>query len=250
MITFLIVELFLFYVMNDTGENMNLTERFRGLVDTSGMSLQEVADKSSVPFETVRNIYYGKVTDPKVSTVMKLANLFHLSVNCLMGQCTHTREEKAMLQYYRQCGTHGKSVIELVAKYEAVSAKAERESVDKHKIPCLFPRGEIRKGIVYDLCETKDIEVCTKDAFVAIQMTDNDLAPVFCRGDIILFEDRFPENGEIAAFFKTDRVYVRKFIEENGKYILKSLYPQGDDIILKRMNEMEYIGTCIGVVRE
>jgi SOS-response transcriptional repressor LexA len=137
----------------------------------------------------------------------------------------------------------------LIAKYEAGAIKNDREGLDQHTIPCIVPHGEIRKGIIYDLCETVEIKTSIKKAFIAVEMTDNDLAPVYCKGDIILFEDRFPESGEVAAFFNADRAYIRKFIEENGQYRLKSLFPQGEDIILKRMDCSKYIGTCVGVIR-
>lgn len=226
-----------------------LSDRLKALLHERDISLQEFAEMCDLPLETVRNVYYGKTNDPKLSTAVKMASALNLSVNCLLGKCSHTPAERAILQNYRNCGRHGKSIIELIARYEASAVKGERDSVGKHKIPCILPRGEIRKGIVYDLCETNEIEITIEDAFVAIQMTDNDLAPAFCKGDIILFEDRFPENGEMAAFFKENRVYIRKFIEENGQYRLKCLHPHGEDVVLKKLNELDYIGTCIDVVR-
>ena len=81
-------------------------------------------------------------------------------------------------------------------------------------------------------------------------MTNNDLVPVYCKGDIILIENRFPNNREYGAFFKDGRAYIRQYIEEDGQYRLRCLHKQGEDIILKRMDQIEYIGTCIDVVRE
>lgn len=226
-----------------------LSERLRDLLNTRQISLQQLADMSDLPLETVRNVYYGRAADPKISTVMKMAKALNMSVNCFMGQCSHTASERALLQHYRMCGNHGKSIIELVAKYEALSMKAERDATDKHSIPCLVPHGDIRKGIVYDNCETISVETSVKEAYVAIQMTSNDLLPKYCKGDILLFENRFPDHKEYAAFYKQDRAYIRKFLEEENGYRLKCLHQQGEDIILKRMNELEYIGTCVGVIR-
>ena len=227
-----------------------LGERLRTLLNERNLTVNEFAEMCGLPVETIRNIYYGKSTDPKLSTAFKIADALNLNVNCLMGKCPHTSAERALIHNYRRCGKHGKSVIELSARYEASAIKNEREGIDRHKIPCIMPRGEIRKGIVYDLCETVEIETTIKDAFIAIQMTNNDLAPMYCKNDIIMFEDRIPENGEMSAFFKGDRVYIRKFIEEAGQYRLKCIHKQGEDIILKRLSEIDYIGTVIDVVRE
>lgn len=226
-----------------------LSERLRNLLNSRGISLAEFAEMCDLPLETVKNIYYGKTTDPKVSTLMKMGNVLDLSVNCLMGQCLHPKDEQMLLGYYRMCGEHGKSLILLTSKYEAVSAKAEREAVGKHKIPCLIANGNMSEGIIYDNCETTEITTTTKEAFVAIKLTTNDLVPAYCKGDIILIKNCFPKEEEYVVFYKGERAYIRKFTEENGKYILKGIHNIGEDILLKRMDEVEYIGTCIGVVR-
>lgn len=226
-----------------------LSTRLRELSHAKGWSLQQVADMADLPLETVRNIYYGKTPDPKVSTVIKLSKVFGISVNCLMGQCSHTMQERVLMQHYRTCGHHGKSLIELVAKYEALTAKKEREAENKHIIPCLFPQGDIRAGIVYDTCQTREIETTAPEAYVAIKMTTNYLAPIYCKDDIILIENRFPDAGEYAVFFKDARVYIREYIEEPGQYRLRCLHNQGKDLVFHRMDEIDYIGTCIGAVR-
>ena len=227
-----------------------LCERLRQLTNEKGWSLQQLADISDLPLETVRNIYYGKTPDPKISTVMKLAKSFNLTVNCLMGQCSHTPQERAILINYRNCGKHGKSIIELISKYEASAMKKEREKDGRHKIPCIIPEGTVSHGIIYDMCETVEIETDVKEAYIAIRMISNDLAPTYCKGDILLFENRFPKHGERAAFYKGDRIYIRRYLEEENQYCLKCLHNCDVDIILKRMDEVDYIGTCVDVVRD
>ena len=227
-----------------------LCERLRQLTNEKGWSLQQLAEISDLPLETVRNIYYGKTPDPKISTVMKLAKSFNLTVNCLMGQCSHTPQERAILINYRNCGKHGKSIIELIAKYEASAMKKEREKDGRHMIPCIVPEGTVSHGIIYDMCETVEIETDVKEAYIAIRMVSNDLAPTYCKGDILLFENRFPKHGEKAAFYNGDRIYIRRYLEEENQYCLKCLHNCDVDIILKRMDEVDYIGTCVDVVRD
>ena len=42
------------------------SKKIRDLMIEQDISLQKLADTSGVPFETLRNIYYQKVKDPKV----------------------------------------------------------------------------------------------------------------------------------------------------------------------------------------
>lgn len=226
-----------------------LSRRLQEILIDLNWTKEMLAEKSGLPLETVKNIYYGRTHDPKVSTVMAIADATGHSMNCLMGKCPHTSKEKVIIRNYRSCGEHGKALIELVAKYEAGSIKSERESTEKHLIPCILPYGDIFKGIIYDTCETIEIETGVPEAYFAIKMTHNDLAPKYCKGDIILFENRFPSHEESAAFLRGDRAYIRKFVEENGQYRLRCLHNRDEDIVVKRMDEIDYIGTCCGVIR-
>lgn len=227
-----------------------ISERLRTLLSERNLSINAFAEMCDLPIETVRNVYYGKTTDPKLSTALKMATALNLSINCLLGKCSHSVPEQILIRNYRDCGKHGKSIIELVAKYEAGSIKADRESVGKHKIHGIIPRGGVRNGIVYETCEQIEIETSVKDAYFAIQMTNNDFAPKFCKDDILLFENRFPNNEEMAAFLKADRIYIRKYIEEGKQYRLKCLHAYGEDIILNRLDGIDYIGAIVGVVRD
>lgn len=221
-----------------------LTERKLSLTDFA-----EMCEMEGLPVDTVRNVYYGKTIDPKISTVMVMSKVLNMTVNCLMGQCSHSIEERHLLQHFRTCGNHGKSLILLTAKYEALSAKEERESTNRHKIPCMIPHGDIHYGIVYDTCEVSEIYTTCKEAFISIEMTNNDLVPAYCKGDIILIANRFPKQKEYGVFYREGRAYIRQYLEEEGQYRLKCLHNMGEDMIFKRMDEIEYIGTCCSVVR-
>lgn len=211
--------------------------------------MQELADQSGVPYETVKNIYYGKVTDPKISTMAAISKVFGVSINYLLGEPFISPEESEIVTYYRRCGKHGRSVISLIARYEATAARSERDAKGKHSVPCIVPKGNIRKGIVYDTNETIELSTNIDEAYMAITITSNDMTPIFCKNDSILFEKRFPENGEIVAFIVADRLYIRKFVEENGKYIMQCLHNHADDMVFKRMDEIILVGTCCGVAR-
>jgi len=224
--------------------------RLRQLLTERGISISEFSEMCGLPLETVRNIYYGKTTDPKISTVMQMAEALNLTVNCFMGKCAHTIEERALLRNFRMCGHHGKSLVSLTAKYEAMVAKECRESVTKHKIPCLIPEGNVYNGIDYTGCETVEVEVAERNAFVGIRLSTNDFIPIYCKGDTLLIENRFPKSGEIGVFYKNQKIFIRKYMEEDKQYRLKCLHNMGEDIVVKRMDDIEYIGTCCGVIRE
>lgn len=227
-----------------------LGTRLRELLAIRGISVNDFAEICDLPIETVKNVYYGKSNDPKISTVMKMAQALNLSVNCLMGQCQHTTAEKMLLTHYRQCGNHGKSMILNVARYEAYTARHEDKQCDKHKVSCLIARGNIHEGIDYDTCERIEMETSCKESYMAVRLTTNELVPAFCRDDTLLLADRIPNNGEYAFFLRDGKAYLRQLIENNDFYMLHCIHGKCKDIVLRRMDEVEFVGTVTGVVRK
>lgn len=227
-----------------------ISKRLQEILAQLGWTKEYLAEKSGLPFETVKNLYYGKTPDPKVSTLDAIASATGHSINCLMGKCPHTTQEKILLRQHRSCSIHGKNRIEMIARYE--SATGDRyDAFGRREIPCSVPpQVDVRKGIMYDSCDTIYIWTSVDEAELAIEMVGNELSPLYCKGDQLLFGNKFPANGEHAAFLKDGRVYIRKFIEEDGQYRLKCLHNEGKDIVVKRMDQIHYLGTCVGVIRK
>lgn len=225
--------------------------RTQELCHERGWKPEDLAVKSGLSEDTIMNIWRGRSKNPQVSTVYLIAEAFGLTLNCFLGKCTHTTQEKELLRNYRSCGKNGQSYISLVARKESSSAKFHNNT-DKNLPPikCVTPPSDISKGISFGYCDITEIPPYRPEAYLAIDVPNNDFSPDFCKGDTVLFEDRFPNNGEYFAFMKGDRLYIRKFIEENGRYVLKCLHHYDTDIIIKYMDEISLVGTYCGRVRD
>lgn len=235
-------------VIDDTGKKM-LAERIKELMKEQNLSLQQLIDLSGVNPETVRNIYYGKVNDPKISTALAISKVLKCSINHLAGADLYTPDEIALVKNYRKCGKHGKGLIAFISRYEANTAMKERESRKKRKIPCLVPLGKVQDGFTYTCCEVVEIETTELEAYTAVEVTSNFYAPVFCKGDKILLTDRFPDNGEIGVFVKDGKGFIREFEEYEGKVRVKRINGHVPDFDIVRADQIECVGTYIGVVR-
>ena len=62
------------------------SDKIRELMIERDISLTDLAELSGVPFETLRNIYYRKVKDPKVSTAFQLASALEVTVEYDRGR--------------------------------------------------------------------------------------------------------------------------------------------------------------------
>lgn len=225
-----------------------LSDNLKSIMIKQKITLNQLAEMSDVPLETLRNIYYGKVSDPKVSTLLSISKSLHISINYLLGDNIHTPDEENLLRYFKRCGDHGKSVMLLIGYFESTLSRHERDAKQKFKIPCIVPL-TMDNGIKYTESETIEVITDNPNAFIAIEITSNSFTPYFCKGDRVLLEDRFPINGEKAIFIKDCVAYCRTYTEHDNGYILKSLNRQGEDFKLKRMDEIKCMGTCIGVIR-
>ena len=219
------------------------------LLEKHGMSKEELAERSGVPFETVRNLYYGRVENPKASTLLAISRVLRVSVNRLAGERLYTKEEEDLIMNHRRCSQHGKNMIEFVARFEADLTKHERETENKYKIPCIIPIGAVEDGMRYDSGLIEYVDTIEPKAYLAIECNTNRLAPTYCRGDKILLENRYPNSGEAAMFCDRDIIYFRQYIEHDKGYTLKSHRMQLKDLEFKRMDNIKCMGTVIGIIR-
>ena len=135
----------------------------------------------------------------------------------------------------------------LVGRYEAMTARHDCD--DAYVVPCFVPEGAMVDGFEYKCSEVIDVETDCEDAYAAIKVTSNNFMPSFCKGDIILLEDRFPEDGERAVFVIDGIGYFRRFVEKNGRNVLRSISRHGEDIVIKMTDEVNCVGTYIGVIK-
>lgn len=228
-----------------------LSKKLREALLNRNITWQECAETAGIPLETMRNLYYGKVKDPKASTLLQLSHVLHVSINWLMGEKTFTKDEEELILNYRKCGIHGKSVLQQVSKFESHTALDEREAPGKHRIPCIVPDSLLYESAKYNIGETKEIYTPEQDAFMAFTVPNNNWAPHFCKHDIILLKDAFPNSGEEALFTYRGEIYYRKYIEGDQEHILRCINGRHKDLVFKRMDSesLVCVGTFLGIVR-
>lgn len=225
-----------------------LGDNLRDIMSERNLSIQELADQAGIPFETLRNIYYNKVRDPKVSTVYQLSKVLGVTVNFLFGDEKLKEDEDELLRLYKNSGERGKSLIRLVARYEYGIASREKKTNFRYRVPCIVPYEKSYDSIPGSGNGIVEVYTDNKRAFLAMELTTNNFAPMFCKGDRILLENRFPENEERAVFELEGRVYFRQLIELEDCICLRSFNRVGKDIIIKRADEVECLGTYIGIL--
>ena len=226
-----------------------IAQQLKSELKSRNMSLNDLADIVDIPFETLRNLYYSKVQNPKLSTIVSICDALDVPVDYMLNRNTFSNEEFDIIKNYRDCGVHGKSFIKTTSQLEAQMAKHQRNCKDKHLILCIVPSAFVDDGYIHTSCSFKQILSPTKNSYLAIEINSNNFAPVYCKYDRIVLENRFPSDGEIAVFLYKNKEFIRIFRQNGNQYILESITGRGSNIELTKMNECVCLGTCIDVIR-
>lgn len=220
-------------------------------LDELDMSIYEFAELTDLPVETIKNILYGKVTDPRASTVIRMARALKTTPCELLGYVSF--DEENLLENYRKCGVHGKLILEFLAEKHALAGDKERKA-DKRSIPYYDPVSHLEDGIVEATCAVCYVETSNEKAFVGFKInTNNFINYYFYNGDIIMLEKRCPQYGEKAVFSDGSISYFRIFEESDKpefRFKLKAMNDKGEDFYVNEFREkFMCIGTCIDVIR-
>lgn len=213
------------------------------------MTLNDLADIVDIPFETLRNLYYSKVRNPKLSTVISICDALGVPVDYMLNRNIYENDEIDIIKNYRDCGIHGKSFIKVASNFEAQIARYQRNCTDKHLILCIVPTAFVDDGYIHNSCSFKQILSPAKNSYLAIEINTNNFSPVYCKYDRIVLENRFPSDGEFAVFLYKNKEFIRIFRQNGNQYILESITGRGTNIVLDKMDECVCLGTCIDVIR-
>lgn len=226
-----------------------LSKRLKEILNEKKISLDYYAQMSGIPMETLRNIYYGRTSNPNIKTVMAMAEALDMTINALLGVENATnREELQLIQDFRLLGSQGRSRVLSLAHCEVIRKRQKKEEEGKYKIPCLSAPNDIFYHGLYHNNYKNEIYTDKKEAYLAFQTSINDNAPTYFKGDILLLENRFPQVGEEAVFLYEDQLLIRIYREAEGEYHLDTIHKIGKNISMKRLDKVECIGTCCGVI--
>lgn len=86
------------------------------LLDITGWGLQELANKSDLPYDTVKNLYYGRIDNPRIETLICIADAFNISLDYLVGRIDYAENGIKHLTILGTLDTDTKEIIELIVK--------------------------------------------------------------------------------------------------------------------------------------
>ena len=206
-------------LVSDKENYMDAFHRNIGMyLDEKDITIREVAEVADIPFETLKTFIYGAAKDCKLSTAVKLARAFHVSIDELVGAETVKPEAKVSMPLYRNLPEHDQYLVRWFVNY---LTSLNNESADRSRfrkvmdIECF--NGSLKITSTYHNADISEVapEMRTK-IFFGIKMPCDHYMPVYSPYETLLIaNDRMPMHNENCLIRFKKEIYIAKVKIEN-----------------------------------
>jgi SOS-response transcriptional repressor LexA/DNA-binding XRE family transcriptional regulator len=225
-----------------------------------GYTNETLSEKSGISVGTLNKLLSGATTDPKLSTLLALADTFHCSIDELLGLKKEERScvPKAFADKYAELDEDGIDAVSYIINKEYTRVLKERASM-----PYSLDVPATRKIRLYDTPASagtgsylfgdqfSEITIYTNNktesADFAVRVYGDSMMPRFENGDILLVEgaDEILK-GELGIFSINGESYFKKYEGDS----LISLNPMYGDIHLGDNDRIICFGRVIGKLKK
>lgn len=227
-----------------------LKDKILEMMSLRDMTIQQLSVYSGLSIDTIKNLIYGRVTDPKLSTIIPLCKALNCSMDYILGH------EHIALQQMRDFPSHSINLIQRIIDIE--SGLLSKGSKD-HKAyrTVIIPNRFASDNMLYDSCVIGYIDVSDilpkyshETITCGFLLQGDELAPFYFSDDILLINgERHPHSNEIGIWFCDQHMYIRRYhYNENGSGSLLPLQPNRGIMSMKNHN-FQCFGTVISVFR-
>jgi SOS-response transcriptional repressor LexA/DNA-binding XRE family transcriptional regulator len=239
---------------------MEWLEHIKQLKKTKGFTNETLAIRSGISVGTLNKLLSGATADPKLSTLLTLAETFQCTIDELLGFSKETGISipDELLKKYAELDTDGIEAVSYTIGKEYARVMKERASM-----PYSLDAPLTRKIKLYDTPASagtgsylfgdqySEITIYsnskTEDADFAVRVYGDSMMPRFENGDILLIEGADNvEHGELGIFSINGDSYFKKY----GGDRLISLNPMYKDIMLRDSDRIICFGKVIGKLKK
>jgi len=200
----------------------NLSNNLRNLLHGAKLSENELARRTGIPQQMINRMLSGVNKNPKIATLLPIAQYFKVTISQLIGEIINTDEVRLNTEH------QGWSEISLITWKDIISLGIT--SANK-KYPTVLTDA-----------------VVTKEAF-AVKMPDNSMELKFDKGTVLIFESKkLPKNHDFALFNTSlnSAVIFRQILLKHDAVYAKCLNPKLDCFKAQKIEgDINYFGVLI-----
>ncbi len=230
-----------------------LRDNLKKLLKKQKMTLNTLSIKADLSEDTLRSLIYSRAKDVKVSTIVKISDVFQCSIDTLLGRSVYSFQEEYIIEQLRTLSNRSQRAILALIDLEAQST-LHSSYEGKDFITVFLPTGNLIDGQFYDTSsfETLDISAYPNSLKNTVdfgfKILSENFLPLYDKNDILLLSRRqLPEHNDIALFLDREgRIFLRRYTSVGLEPISRSgnLIPPG------KIFQYSCIGIVIKVVKE
>lgn len=220
-------------------------------MESKEFTLSELAEKADIPFSTLRTFLYGGSTDCKLSTAVKIAHAFGISIDELVGAETIEAETRNTIAMSRILKEHHRYVIRMFAKHQFL-LHSEVPATSK-QISVLLPDCQHGHLKTTNLSEALNIDhlppSIKSEVCLGFKIPCKHYEPHFFRDEILLIgAHREGLNGEKCVVSKDGNIYICKknILTVSGKKVINYMSLINGKLLFNYDDIDDRIGYVIG----
>ncbi|MBQ2988317.1 MAG: helix-turn-helix domain-containing protein [Clostridia bacterium] len=225
-----------------------------------GYTNETLSEKSGISVGTLNKLLSGATADPKLSTLLALANTFHCTIDELLGTGKNERVSVPddLAEKYAELDEDGLEAVSYIINKEYTRMLKERAStpysldipvtrrIRLYDTPASAGTGSYLFGDQFSEI-TIYTNSKTESADFAVRVYGDSMMPRFENGDILLVEGADEiSKGELGIFSVNGESYFKKY----GGNSLISLNPMYADIRLTDNDRVLCFGRVIGKLKK
>ena len=186
------------------------------------LTIRSISEMADVSFSTLNSFLYGNVKDCKLSTAIKLARAFDVTLDELVGAGTMKEEERESLNIVRSYPERTKYIVRWLLKYHK---RIMEEHIGEKYIHMLKPKLQKGEGIYFassfEILNITSVRAqVAEKTFMAMQLPGNAYMPKYAPEDILLIgKEGYGESNVDYIVVYNHKIYLtKKCTLENEKY--------------------------------
>ena len=207
-----------------TEKQENYITEFRHNIDREmeqrGWTIRETAEKSDMTFETLKNFLYDKdAKDCRLSTVIKFARAFDMSLDELVGMGTYSDDTLECISLYRKLPASSRSLVKWHLKDQSFNhTKHQGHRIISIMNPICSNNGNLKKTNDYDRLDIGELDKeLMHKVFFGIRIPCDHYLPHYMKDDILLLaNDRDAFKSENTVIIVNGNIVITKRVVENG----------------------------------
>ena len=191
------------------------------LMAEHGYTIRETAEIADISYDTLKTFLYGKeAKDCRLSTAVKLARAFHISIDELVGAGTFKPEGLEGIKTYRSLPAGSQRFLDWqIRNQKFIHEQQSSTKFVNIMLPTCAGSGNLKQTNYYEVMDiTRLGDELTYKIFLGIKIPCLHYLPHYTEGDVLLLaNDRNAIKGENTVIMFNDNMAIANRLVEHGE---------------------------------